>query len=154
MIGVFILILLGIILFLIEFLVVPGITIAGIGGLILMGSGVYLAFENFNSQVGFIVLIATLLSSVIILAIALRSRTWKGVMLSDKIDGKVNIGPAINTVNPGDKGITLTRLNPIGKIRVNGIIMEGKSLQGYLNQKTEIEVIKITGSQAIVKPLK
>lgn len=154
MIGVFILILLGIILFLIEFLVVPGITIAGIGGLILMGSGVYLAFENFNSQVGFIVLIVTLLSSVIILAIALRSRTWKGVMLSDKIDGKVNTGPGLNAVNPGDKGITLTRLNPIGKIRVNGIILEGKSLQGYMNQKTEIEVIKITGSQAIVKPLK
>ncbi len=154
MIGVFILILLGIILFLIEFLVVPGITIAGIGGLILMGSGVYLAFENFNSQVGFIVLIVTLLSSVIILAIALRSRTWKGVMLSDKIDGKVNTGPGLNMINPGDKGMTLTRLNPIGKIRVNGIIMEGKSIQGYLNQKTEIEVIKITGSQAIVKPLK
>ncbi len=154
MIGIFILILLGIILFLIEFLVVPGITIAGIGGLILMGSGIYLAFANFSTQIGFIVLVATLLSSVIILAIALRSRTWKGVMLSDKIDGKVNLGPGIDVVKPGDKGITLTRLNPIGKIRVNGINMEGKSLQGYLNQKTEIEVIKITGSQAIVKPLK
>lgn len=154
MIGVFILILLGILLFLIEFLVVPGITIAGIGGLILMGGGVYLAFENFNAQVGFIVLIATLVSSVAILALALRSRTWKGVALSDKIDGKVNTGPGLNVINPGDKGITLTRLNPIGKIRVNGIIIEGKSLQGYLNQKTEIEVIKITGSQAIVKPLK
>jgi membrane-bound ClpP family serine protease len=154
MIGVFVLILLGILLFLIEFLIIPGTTVAGIGGLILMGSGVYLAFENFNSQVGFIVLITTLLSSVVILVIALRSRTWKGVMLSDRIDGRVNIGPGLNAVNPGDTGITITRLNPIGKIRVNGIIMEGKSLQGYLNQKTEIEVIKVTGSQAIVKPIK
>lgn len=145
---------LGILLFLIEFLIIPGTTVAGIGGLILMGSGVYLAFENFNSQVGFIVLITTLLSSVVILVIALRSRTWKGVMLSDRIDGRVNIGPGLNAVNPGDTGITITRLNPIGKIRVNGIIMEGKSLQGYLNQKTEIEVIKVTGSQAIVKPIK
>src|SRR6056297_1380360 len=107
MIGVFILILLGILLFLIEFLVIPGATIAGIGGLLLMASGVYLAFENFNSQVGFIVLIATLVSSVVILVIALRSRTWKGVMLSDKIDGKVNIGPGLNVVNPGDKGISI-----------------------------------------------
>ncbi len=119
-----------------------------------MGGGVYLAFENFGPQVGFIVLITTLVSSVVILFVALRSKTWKGVMLSDKIDGRVNLGPGLNVINPGDKGMTVTRLNPIGKIRVNGIVMEGKSLQGYLNQKTEIEVIKVTGSQAIVKPIK
>jgi membrane-bound ClpP family serine protease len=118
-----------------------------------MSGGVYLAFENFNSQVGFIVLVSTLLASVIILVIALRSRTWKNVMLHDKIDGKVNLGPGEGKINPGDRGITVTRLNPIGRIRVNDIVMEGKSLQGYLNPKTEIEVIKVTGSQAIVKPI-
>lgn len=154
MVGVIILIILGILLFLIEFLIIPGTTIAGIGGLILMGSGVYLAFENFSSQVGFIVLIATLAASLIILIIALRSRTWKGVMLQDKIYGKVNLGPDVGKINPGDRGIAITRMNPMGKIKVNDIIIEGKSQQGYLNPKTEIEVIKITGSQAIVKPVK
>jgi len=154
MIGVIILILLGILLFLIEFMIIPGTTIAGIGGLILMGSGVYLAFENFDTHVGFIVLISTLLASVIILVIALRSRTWKGVMLHDKIDGKVNIGPGEGKIKPGDHGITVTRLNPMGKIKVNDIIIEGKSISGYLNPKTEIEVIKISGFQAIVKPIK
>lgn len=153
MVGVIILILLGILLFLIEFLIIPGTTIAGIGGLVLMAGGVYLAFENFNSQVGFMVLIATLLSSVIILVIALRSRTWKNVMLNEKIDGRVNMGPGEGVINPGDRGITVTRLNPMGKIKVNEIIIEAKSTQGYLNPKTEIEVIKVTGSQAIVKPI-
>lgn len=153
MVGVIILILLGILLFLIEFLIIPGATIAGIGGLILMAGGVYLAFENFDSQVGFIVLISTLLASVIILVIALRSRTWKNVMLNDKIYGRVNEGPGEGKIKPGDHGITVTRLNPIGRIKVNDIVMEGKSLQGYLNPKTEIEVIKVTGSQSIVKPI-
>lgn len=154
MVGVIILILLGILLFLIEFLIIPGTTIAGIGGLILMGSGVYLAFENYDSQVGFIVLIVTLMSSVIILIIALRSRTWKGVMLNDKISGRVNLGPGEGIIKPGDRGITVTRLNPMGKIKVNDVVIEAKSIVGYLNPKTEIEVIKISGFQAIVKPVK
>jgi len=154
MVGVIILILLGILLFLIEFLIVPGTTIAGIGGLILMGSGVYLAFENYDSQVGFIVLIATLMSSVIILIIALRSRTWKGIMLNDKISGKVNLGSGADKIKTGDRGVTVTRLNPMGKIKVNDVVVEAKSISGYLNPKTEIEVIKISGFQAIVKPVK
>ena len=153
MAGVIILIVLGIVLFLIEFLIIPGTTIAGIGGLILLAAGIYLAFENYGYQVGLIILGVTLISSIIILIIALRSRTWKGVMLNTNINGIVNEGPAADLVKPGDKGITVTRLAPIGKIKVNDLIMEGKSIAGYLNPKTEIEIIKITGSQAIVKPV-
>lgn len=154
MAGIIILILLGILLFLIEFLIIPGTTVAGIGGLILMGSGVYLSFENYGTKVGFIVLLFTLVGSVLILIFALRSKTWKGAMLNSKIDGKVNVGPEEGKIKPGDSGIALTRLAPIGKIKVNDISMEGKSSEGYINPNTEIEIIKITGAQAIVKPKK
>lgn len=153
MVGIIVLIVLGLILFLIEFLIIPGATVAGIGGLILLGSGVYLAFENFGNQTGFLVLAGTLIASVLTLVLALRSRTWKGAMLNTTIDGKMNEGPGENLINPGDRGITLSRLNPVGKVKVNDITLEGKSIGGYLNPKTEIEVIKVTGSQAIVKPL-
>ena len=154
MVGIIVLIFLGILLFLIEFLIIPGTTIAGIGGLILMASGVYLSFENYDNTVGFIVLLSTLVVSVIILVISLRSKTWKKAMLSTKIDGKVNIGPEKGSVSKGDKGIALTRLGPIGKVRINDITMEGKSSEGYVDPNTEIEVVKIIGAQAIVKPLK
>ena len=154
MIGVITLILLGILLFLIEFLIVPGTTVAGIGGLILMGSGVYLSFDNFGTQTGFIVLVATLIASILILVLSLRSKTWKKAMLDTKIDGKANMGPKDGDVSIGDKGVTITRLGPIGKVKINDITMEGKSTEGYLDPNTEIEVIKIIGSQAIVKPLK
>ena len=154
MTGVIILILLGILLFLIEFLIVPGVTVAGIGGIILMGSGIYLAFENFGNQTGFIILLIALFSSVAILVLALRARTWKGVMLNTNIDGRVNVGPEKDTIKPGDKGICLTRLAPVGKVKVNNIVIEGKSIAGFLDAKTEIEVVKIVGFQAIVKPIK
>jgi membrane-bound ClpP family serine protease len=153
MTSIIILILLGILLFLIEFLIVPGITIAGIGALILMASGVYLAFENYGTQVGFFVLLATLFISVVILIFALRAGTWKRVMLSTNIDSKVNEAPPEDAVKPGDKGVTLTRLAPVGKIKVNDIVMEGKSVAGYVDPGVQIEIEKISGSQAIVKPL-
>ena len=45
---IIILIVLGILLFVIEFLLVPGVTIAGIGGLVLTVLGVYKAFNDFG----------------------------------------------------------------------------------------------------------
>lgn len=151
MAGVIILILLGIILFLIEFLIVPGITIAGIGGLILMSGGVYLSFENFGNKTGFIVLIGTFVISLLILIYALRANTWKRVMLNTNIDSKVYEDTDANAIKAGDSGITMTRLAPIGKVKVNNITVEAKSISGYIDPKTEIVVVKLSGSQLIVK---
>ena len=154
MIGVFLLILLGIFLFLIEFLLIPGVTVAGIGGLILVTAGIYVAFTEHGTDIGLITLGITIVASVIILAFSLRSRTWKNVMLNTNIDGKVNEGPVEGSIKPGDKGESITRLAPVGKVRVNNIVMEAKSISGYLDPHLKIEVVKISGSQLIVKPLK
>ena len=154
MLGVFLLILLGIFLFLVEFLLIPGITIAGIGGLILMGAGIYIAFTQHGADVGLITLGITIVLSVFILALSLRAKTWKVAMLNTSIDSKANEGPEDGLINAGDKGETLTRLAPVGKVKVNEIVMEAKSIAGFLDPHTEIEVIKIIGSQIIVKPVK
>ncbi len=151
MASVILLISLGLLLFLIEFLLIPGITIAGIGGAIFTISGIYLAFSKFGTQTGAIVLISTMVGTVIIFAISLRARTWKKAMLTTNIDSKVNEIPGNGKINPSDKGITVTRMAPIGTIKVNGIIIEAKSISGFIDQKVEIEVVKVTSSQIIVK---
>ena len=46
--AIILLILLGIFLFIVEFLLVPGITIAGIGGAIVMAIAVYLPVQQFR----------------------------------------------------------------------------------------------------------
>lgn len=60
LLGIFLIILAGLLLFLLEILVIPGITIAGIGALILMGLAVYLAFSAFGVLTGLIVLLVVL----------------------------------------------------------------------------------------------
>lgn len=151
---IIILIVLGILLFVIEFLLVPGVTVAGIGGLILTVFGVYKAFNDFGSTTGIWVLIATLLLSVFVIAMSLRARTWNRLMLKTNIRGTVDTELTEDQIKVGDKGSTLTRLAPMGKVIVNDLVREAKSTEGYIDEHTEIEVVSVLGTRISVKPFK
>jgi membrane-bound ClpP family serine protease len=146
------LILLGIVLFLIEFLLVPGITIAGIGGAILMVGGVILAYHHHGTAVGNYTLIGTAVMAFVTIYFVLKSKTWNRIMLHTKIEGKVNVvDKEIPNVKVGDIGETVTRLNPIGKVLINGEYFEGKSEDKLIDQRSKIEVIKVLSNKVIVK---
>jgi len=148
------LILLGVVLFLVEFLVVPGVTIAGIGGALCIVTADVMAFYFHGPKVGLIVLIGTLVIIVITVALMLKSGTWKKLMLNKQIDGKVDlVHKEEGNVKTGDRGFAVTRLNPMGRVSVNGEYYEAKSLDRLIDQQTEIEVIKVETNKLIVKPL-
>jgi len=150
---ILLLIFLGIILFLIEFLLVPGITVAGIGGGILLIGSIIMAYHYHGTTVGNYVLLGTVVVSVASLYITLKSKTWKGIMLKTTVDGKVNvIEDEIHKVKAGDTGKAVSRLNPIGKVEIDGVYYEAKSLDAYIDQHTIIEVVKVVSNQLIVKP--
>lgn len=151
---VIILIVLGILLFVIEFLLVPGVTIAGIGGLVLTVFGVYKAFNDFGSSTGIWVLIGTLMISVFVIAMSLRARTWNRLMLKTNVDGTVDSAITEDQIKAGDKGTSMTRLAPMGKIEVNGIVREAKSTEGYIDEHSQIEVVSVEGTRISVKPVK
>jgi len=146
------LILLGLLLFIIEFMLIPGITIAGIGGAICMVGGVILAFTNYDNVTGFLVLGGTALLLAITTVYMLKAGTWKKFMLKTTIDGKVdNIRKEEGNVKPGDRGVTVTRLVPGGKVLVNGEYYEAKSIDILIDPRQEIEVVKIDDNKLIVK---
>ena len=151
---IIILIVLGILLFVIEFLLVPGVTVAGIGGLILTVFGVYKAFNDFGSTVGIWVLIGTILLSVFVIAMSLRARTWNKLMLKTDIEGTVDKDLTEEQVKAGDKGKAMTRLAPMGKIMVNNLVREAKSIEGYIDEHSEVEIVSIEGTRINVKPVK
>ncbi|MCK5134293.1 MAG: serine protease [Bacteroidales bacterium] len=151
---IIILIVLGILLFVIEFLLVPGVTVAGIGGLILTVFGVYKAFEDYGSTVGVWVLIGTVLLSVFVIAMSLRDRTWSRLMLKTNIKGTVDSDLTEEQVKTGDRGTALTRLAPMGKILVNDLVREAKSTEGYVDEHTDIEIVSVEGTRISVKPIK
>jgi membrane-bound ClpP family serine protease len=151
---VILLILLGILLFVIEFFLIPGVTIAGIGGLILTVFGVYKAFNDFGSTTGVWVLIGTLLASVFVIAMSLRARTWNRLMLKTDIKGTVDTAPTEDQIKAGDGGTTLTRLAPMGKILVNDQVREATSTEGFVDPHTNIKVVSVEGTRISVKPIK
>lgn len=153
-IAIILLIVLGIFLFIVEFLLVPGVTIAGIGGAILMGVAVYMAYTTHGNTAGNYTLVATLILTVGIGAYALRAKTWKRLMLHKDIDSKVEVGLEGGAIKVGDRGESITRMAPVGKVMINGIVVEGKSQRGFLDQHTPVEVIKVKNTQVIVKSLK
>ncbi len=148
---IIILIVLGILLFVIEFLLVPGVTIAGIGGLILTVFGVYKAFNDFGSAVGIWILIGTILLSVFVIAMSLRARTWSRLMLKTNVQGTVDKALTEDQVKRGDRGTALTRLAPMGKILVNELVREARSTEGYIDEHTDIEIVSIEGTRILVK---
>lgn len=151
-VGIILLILFGILLLLLEFFVVPGITIAGIVGFLLLGGGVYLSYDNFSPLTGHFVLAGVLILVIIALIFAFRRKTWKRISLNSKIDSKVLDVKEMN-ISPGDKGTTITRLAPMGKVLVNKISVEAKSMGSFIDENEEIEVVKVLNTNIVVKQI-
>ena len=147
------LIILGVVLLVVEIVVIPGITIAGISGFLLLVGGLFLSYKTYGVQAGNYTLLGTVLLIGVTLYLALRSNTWKRITLQSEIDSKVNVLNE-DVVHLGDKGKAISRLAPMGKVMVNGHIFEAKSIGYYIEEETEIEVIKINDSNITVKPLK
>ncbi len=151
--AIILLIALGIILFIIEFLIVPGVTIAGIGGFILMAGAVFSAYHFHGSTVGNYTLLGTLLFFVTTIVYVLKSKTWTRAMLTGEVIGKVDNVQEQDLIHVGDRGKTITRLNPAGKAMVNNVLVEARSTGAYMSENTEIEVIKVLNTSIVVKPI-
>lgn len=149
------LVILGILLFLVEFLIVPGITIAGIGGAISIIAGVVMAFYYEGPATGLIVLISTAFLIGLTAVFMLKAGTWKKLMLDKAIDGKVDfVRMEEGRIKTGDRGRTITRLNPMGRVMVGEEYYEAKALDELIQQNTDVEIVKIESNKIIVKPIK
>ena len=45
-------------------------------------------------------------------------------------------------IKPGDKGTTVSRLAPMGKVKINDITVEAKTADDFIDQDEEIVVLK------------
>ena len=150
--AIIILIILGILLFYVEFLIVPGVTIAGIAGAILVIVGVFYGYKEYGVPTGHYILGATAIFSIFSIVIMLRTKTWEKIALNTKIEGKSSTGLEAE-LNIGDQGETVTRLNPYGKVQIKDKFYEAKSSSSFIDPKIKVEIKKIDGSHLIVKPL-
>jgi membrane-bound ClpP family serine protease len=82
-----------------------------------------------------------------------KSRAGKKMILDSEITGKVeNFSP--EKVKVGDVGKTIGRLAPMGKIKINGEVVEAQSSGSFIDHQTDIRIIKIQLNKIIVEPIK
>ncbi len=147
---IIVLIVIGLIFLVAEFLIIPGITVAGIAGFVLIIFGVYLGYSQFGTTTGHIILLSTAVASVATIALSLRAKTWRWATLSTNIDSRA-VEEYEHIIKPGDVGITVSRLAPMGKAVINDNIVEVTALGEMIDQQSAIEVVKVEGSKIIVK---
>jgi membrane-bound ClpP family serine protease len=144
------LILLGLLLLILEFAVIPGVTIAGIGGVIMLIVSVYLAFTKFGTLAGFVTLLFVLVSAPLLFYYFFKTKPGKKLVLNTNIEGKVETFDS-QSIHTGDEGITVGRLAPSGKVTVNGLTVEARSTGQFIDQHKPVKVVKVLPDKIIVE---
>ena len=144
------LIILGILFMVAEIILLPGLTIAGILSLACYGSAIYLAFTDYGVTCGVIVIVVIAVLSIVGIVLSLRSKTWQRLSLNQKLESTASEFPE-KEIAVGDKGTTLSRLAPMGKVEINGKIYEAKSFDIFIDPKESIEVVSFENFSVIVR---
>lgn len=146
------LILVGLLLLVVELVFLPGTTIAGICSFIALGFSVYRAYILYDTPGAMIVVGVIAALAVATVIISLKMRTWQRFSLKDNIDGISQPRPE-EALHVGERGITVTRLAPMGKALFANTTYEVKSIDAYVDPRTEVEVVGFENFNAIVKTI-
>ena len=143
----------ALILLLVDLFVIPGSSLAAILSAICLTWAVAYAFINISALAGIITLIIALILGSCVLITFMRSKTLDKVALTEEVSSTVDRSVAAQ-VQVGDKGYAVTRLALIGNAEINGHVVEVRSADGFLNEKTPVVVTCVTDNEIIVQKIK
>lgn len=149
---ILLLISLGILLLLLEFAVIPGFTIFGVGGIALLCYSVYLAFVHYGTFAGIVTVVFLITLIPVLFFKFLKSKAGKKMQLGTKITGVVDVLEK-ERFKVGDQGKAISRLAPIGKVEINQHIVEGKSTGDFIDDGATVEVVSLQDNKLIVKQI-
>ncbi len=136
-------ILLGIIFLLAEIFLLPGLTVSGIAGFVFLVGGIAYAYMYMGVLAGNIALLISVFLLLGSFLYFIKSKSLRRISLTTNIDAKVDTSD-LKKINVGDVGITQSRLNPIGKVYINNLTVEAKSIDGeMIDEDTEVIVNKV-----------
>ena len=146
------LLIIGILLLMAEIFLFPGISVAGISGFLVSVGAIIFAYARMGDVAGHITLIISIVALALSVWWFMRSKAIDKLALQTDIDGKVEPLKGLE-IEEGSQGKTISRLAPMGKIKVNGAIMEAKALDDFIDEETAVEVLKVLSTNVIVKKL-
>lgn len=148
------LILIGVLLLVAELILLPGISVAGIGALIAFIAVIIYSYVYYGFLIGSLVLTVIIILSIIAVVVSLRANTWRRLSLKSTIDSTSVKTPQEHNIEIGARGTTLTRLAPMGKVQIGDVTIEAKSVDKYVDPHKSVEVIGYDNTVVIVKVIK
>lgn len=150
MFYIILLIILGVLFLVAELVFLSGSLIGTILSLVCYGGAVWKTFVDYGYTAGIVVIAVIAAVSLIATVISLRAKTWQRLSLSQEIESSSMEQPEAS-LKIGDKGVCVSRLSPMGKVEIKGNIYEAKSIDAYIDPKTEVEVTGFENFNVIVK---
>ncbi|MBQ2392804.1 MAG: serine protease [Alistipes sp.] len=143
------LILFGVLFLVTELVLLPGVSVGALLSLVCYGAAIYLGFTQFGTTTGVVVIVVILILSLLATILSLRAKTWQRFSLKQEIRSSSMPTPSDELV-VGDRGVTLSRLAPMGKVVINDRQYEAKTTGSYIDAQTPIEVIGFENFNVIV----
>lgn len=143
-------ILLGLLILMVEIFFLPGTTLFGVvGGIILVG-GIFLGYSEHGMKTGSIILGITTAASLILLYVGFKTYSSGKMALKEVISGKATEDEA-QLLSVGDEGLTTSYLRPGGKALIKDKKVEVFSLGEYIEAGKPIVIAKIAENKIYVK---
>ncbi len=169
--------LIGTVLLLLEIFVIPGFGVAGISGILLILGALVFSMQNFywpkfdwqwtiarrSFTVAGIGLLGGIAGVAVLMTVLQRASVFDRLILfnSDHQEqngrmkargkqGKIMNGTSGKGVSPGDTGIAVTDLRPVGKVKINGRTLVAETEGEYYDKGTTVLVQMADGVKIIV----
>ncbi len=146
------LIIAGLLLFIIEVFLLPGVSIAGIASAACLLYANYYAFDTLGTFPGCITLAISAIGVIAITIWFMRSKTVDKLSLKKSIDYRPEPLKGLN-LQAGDEGVALTRLALIGNAEFDGHIIEVRSIGDFIDEKSRIRVNRIRDGIVLVEKI-
>ncbi|MDR1584573.1 MAG: NfeD family protein [Prevotellaceae bacterium] len=147
---VLVLLLIGVVFFLIELFFLPGISIAGIAGFLFVAGAIFYAYSFISPAAGHLTLAGSLAFAGISIWLFMKSKMLDKMSLKTDIDAKIEPLKDLE-VNVGDRGVAVSRLAPMGKVKVNGHIVEAKTNDDFIDQGGNVIVLEVFRTNILVE---
>ena len=116
----------------------------------------WFAGAEYGAGIGILTFVgsAAAIGILVFIEFKLLARTSLGsaFFLKSSVTGHSNIAPAEASIT-GKKGTSLTRLNPSGKVAIDGQSYEAYSQDGYIEENQSIQVVAQDNFKLIIKKL-
>lgn len=151
-ITVILLIGIGLILIIVELIFVPGTTIVGILGFILVAVGVWIGYAALGTNTGHMILAGAVLIGAVAFFYSFRTDVWSRFALKDAIKSRVN-DENPHLLEVGEEGKAVSALRPQGTGLFRERRHEVQTNGEFLPPSTPIRIIKISANKIIVEAI-